>query len=41
MTKTLQRQAAELRNIDNPKMTVRTKGAEHRDIDNSIWQAEK
>ncbi|MDD2198172.1 MAG: hypothetical protein PHE08_00445 [Bacteroidales bacterium] len=32
MSKTLHRQAAELRNIDNPKMTVRIKGTEHRDI---------
>jgi len=41
MTKTLHRQTAELRNINNPKMTVRKKGAEHRDIDNSVWLAEK
>jgi len=32
MIKILHRQAAGLRNIDNPKMTVRIKGAEHRDI---------
>ena len=37
--KTLRSQAAGLRNNDNPKMTVRIKGAEHRNISQKASQS--